>query len=82
VNVPTIKVWREAFMKFKKKKDNRSSIEALLKRVEKGNEVGKINPLVDIYNATSLIYGLPCGGEDIDSFVGNLRLNNFRKRWR
>jgi Uncharacterized conserved protein len=71
---PVIKVWREAFMKFKKKKDNRSSIEALLKRVEKGNEVGKINPLVDIYNATSLIYGLPCGGEDIDSFVGNLRL--------
>lgn len=72
---PTVKVWREAFMKFKKKKDNRSSIEALLKRVEKGNEVGKINPLVDIYNSTSLIYGLPCGGENIDSFFGNLRLN-------
>ena len=71
---PTVKVWREAFMKFKKKKDNRSSIEALLKRVEKGNEVGKINPLVDIYNSTSLIYGLPCGGENIDSFFGNLRL--------
>ena len=69
-----VKVWREAFMKFKKKKDNRSSIEALLKRVEKGNEVGKINPLVDIYNSTSLIYGLPCGGENIDSFFGNLRL--------
>lgn len=71
---PVVSVWREAFMKFKKKKDNRSSIEALLKRVEKGKEVGAINPLVDIYNTVSLTYGLPAGGEDIDTFEGNLRL--------
>jgi len=69
-----IRVWREAFRKFKTKKGVRSSIEALLKRVEKGNEVGTINPLVDLYNCISLRYGLPCGGEDIDTFVGDLRL--------
>ncbi|MFZ5966687.1 MAG: B3/4 domain-containing protein [Bacillota bacterium] len=69
-----IKVWREAFQKFKTKKGARSSIEALLKRVYNGNHIGTINPLVDIYNSISLRYGLPCGGEDIDTFVGDIRL--------
>ena len=69
-----VSVWRDAFQKFKKKKGNRASIEALLSRVIKGNAVGTINPLVDIYNSVSLTYGLPVGGENLDSFAGNLRL--------
>ncbi|MFR5266874.1 B3/4 domain-containing protein [Clostridium sp.] len=69
-----IKVWREAFKKFKTKKGARCSIEALLKRVNNGNELGTINPLVDIYNSISLKYALPCGGEDIDTFVGDMKL--------
>ncbi len=69
-----IKVWREAFQKFKTKKGARSSIEALLKRVHNGNHLGTINPLVDIYNSVSLRYGLPCGGEDIDTFAQDIRL--------
>lgn len=69
-----IKVWREAFQKFKTKKGARSSIEALLKRVNGGNPVGCINPLVDIYNSISLKYAMPCGGEDIDTFMGDVRL--------
>ena len=69
-----IAVWRDAFSKFKTKKGARSSIEALLKRVYKGNQIGNINPLVDIYNSVSLKYALPCGGEDIDKFVGNICL--------
>lgn len=69
-----IKVWREAFQQFKTKKGARSSIEALLKRVNNGNALTSINPLVDIYNAVSLTYALPCGGEDIDCFEGDIRL--------
>lgn len=71
---PVIKVWRDAFKLFKTKKGARSSIEALLKRVSKDNPVGSINPLVDIYNSTSLFYALPCGAEDTDKFVGDMRL--------
>lgn len=71
---PAIAVWREAFRKFKTKKGARCSIEALLKRVQKGKAVGAINPLVDIYNTVSLTYGLPCGGEDLDTFSGDLLL--------
>lgn len=69
-----IAVWRKAYQQFKTKKGVRCSIEALLKRVEKGNEVGRINPLVDIYNTVSLTFGLPCGGEDIDTFAGDMLL--------
>lgn len=69
-----VAVWREAFTRFRTKKGARSSIEALLKRVDKGNPVGAINPLVDIYNALSLRYALPFGGEDLATFVGDLRL--------
>lgn len=69
-----VSVWREAFTKFKTKKGARSSIEALLRRIDKGNPVGSINPLVDLYNAISLTYGLPCGMEDLDTIKGNLRL--------
>lgn len=69
-----IKVWRDAFKKFKTKKGARSSIEALLKRIHNGNHLGTINPLVDIYNTISLRYAFPCGGEDIDTFVGDVRL--------
>lgn len=46
-----IQIWRDAYSKFKTKKGARSSIEALLKRVSKGNDIGTINPLVDIYNS-------------------------------
>ncbi|MDY2700731.1 MAG: phenylalanine--tRNA ligase beta subunit-related protein, partial [Lachnospiraceae bacterium] len=69
-----VSVWRQAYQQFKTKKGVRCSIEALLKRASKGNAVGNINPLVDIYNVISLKYALPCGGEDLDHFVGDLRL--------
>ncbi len=71
---PVISVWREAFKKFKTKKGVRSSIESLLKRVASDKSIGTINPLVDIYNSVSLKYGLPCGGEDIDTFIGDVKL--------
>ena len=62
---PVIAIWREAYKKFKTKKGVRCSIEALLKRVNSGNH---------IYNTASLKYALPCGAEDLDSFVGDLKL--------
>ena len=71
---PVIRTWRDAFQKFKTKKGARCSIEAMLKRISKGNSIGSINPLVDIYNGISLKYGVPVGGEDIDKFDGDNRL--------
>ncbi|MGQ7635147.1 B3/B4 domain-containing protein [Streptococcus suis] len=69
-----IQTYRQAYQKFKTKKGARSSIEALLKRSTSDRPVSTISPLVDIYNAASLRFGLPCGAEDLDTFVGNLQL--------
>lgn len=69
-----IQTYRQAYQKFKTKKGARSSIEALLKRSTSDRPVTTISPLVDIYNAASLRFGLPCGTEDLDTFVGNLQL--------
>lgn len=66
--------WRDAYSKFKTKKGARSSIEALLKRASQGREFSPINPLVDLYNATSLKFGVPCGAEDIDKIAGDMHL--------
>lgn len=69
-----VAVWRRAYQLFKTKKGARCSIENLLKRVLKGNPVSPITPSVDIYNAISLKYALPVGGENIDAFVGDFHL--------
>lgn len=69
-----VAVWRRAYQLFKTKKGARCSIENLLKRVLKGNPVAPITPSVDIYNAISLKYALPVGGENIDAFVGDFHL--------
>lgn len=69
-----VAVWREAYQKFPTKKGVRCSIEALLKRVSKGEPVGTIAPTVDITNAISLKYALPIGAEDMDAFQGDLHL--------
>ena len=69
-----VAVWRRAYQQFKTKKGARCSIENLLKRVLKGNPVGSITPSVDIYNAISLKYALPVGGENVDAIEGDFRL--------
>lgn len=69
-----VRAWRQAYQQFKTKRGARCSIENLLKRVLKGHPVGSISPSVDLYNAISLKYALPLGGEDLDAFEGDLRL--------
>lgn len=69
-----VAVWREAYKKFKTKKGARSSIEALLKRVSQDKPVSSITPLVDVYNAISLTFAVPVGGEDLDKIQGSMGL--------
>jgi DNA/RNA-binding domain of Phe-tRNA-synthetase-like protein len=72
---PKIAAWRTAHRQFgSKPKDYPSSIEALYKRILKGQPLRPINPVVDIYNYISLKYMLPIGGEDIDKIKGTLEL--------
>lgn len=72
---PRISIWREAYRRFgAKPKKHPSSIENLVRRVLKGQDIRPINKLVDIYNAVSLRHLLPVGGEDLAQIVGDIRL--------
>ncbi|GHV97106.1 hypothetical protein lacNasYZ03_12550 [Lactobacillus nasalidis] len=66
--------WRKAYQQFKKKKGARASIEALLKRIDKGEELRPISPLVDVYNSVSLAHGVPIGIEDQEKLAGTMHL--------
>ena len=70
---PIIHKWREVYKSFGEKKA-RSSIEALIRRTVNGNDIPKINPIVDIYNMISIKYELPCGGEDLDRIDSDIVL--------
>ena len=72
---PRIAPWRAAYRLFgATPKKHHSSIEALLRRVLAGEELRRINPLVDLYNAISLNHLLPAGGEDLERVEGDVRL--------
>ena len=67
--------WADIYLKFGAK-PNRTpcSAQALRKRVLKEGRIPAINPVVDLYNAISLRYALPVGGENYDAYVGRPQL--------
>ncbi|PYE55451.1 B3/B4 domain-containing protein [Deinococcus yavapaiensis] len=72
---PHIAAWREAYRAFGVKPQRTlNSAEALISRVLKGGELPRVNRLVDAYNAASVRFVVPCGGEDLDRVVGRVTL--------
>ncbi len=72
---PYIAAWREAYRSFgSKPKKYPCSVEALLSRTLKGQDLPNINLLVDLYNTISIKYVVPAGGEDWDKLASDLRL--------
>lgn len=74
---PHIAAWREAYRAFgAKPSEYPSSIESLVKRVRRGDDVPYINTLAAIGNSVSLRYLIPIGGHAIDKMLadGELQL--------
>jgi DNA/RNA-binding domain of Phe-tRNA-synthetase-like protein len=72
---PRLKNWREAFRSLGiKPTEFRPSIEAMVRRVVKGDSLPLINTLVDIGNLISLRYMVPAGGHSMDNLTGNISL--------
>lgn len=70
-----IAAWRAAFTAFGARPSKyQSSIEALIRRVRRGDACPAINGLVDLYNAVSIQYLLPVGGDDLERTSGALAL--------
>jgi DNA/RNA-binding domain of Phe-tRNA-synthetase-like protein len=72
---PHVAAWRAAFSAFGAKPSRfPSSVEALLARALKGQGLPRVNRLVDLYNAISVLHVVPVGGEDLDRIEPPMRL--------
>jgi DNA/RNA-binding domain of Phe-tRNA-synthetase-like protein len=71
---PHLEAWRDVYRAFGAKPQRTPcSAEALRKRAARG-EVPAVSPLVDAYNAVSILFAVPIGGEDREALVGTERL--------
>lgn len=76
---PRIAPWRQAFQALGLSGVRYpSSIEALARRALSGKGLPRILPLVDLYNALSLLHQLPMGGHDLGTMAGDIRLGPTR----
>jgi DNA/RNA-binding domain of Phe-tRNA-synthetase-like protein len=67
--------WQDAYRDFGvKPRVARSSVDALLRRASSDNGLPRINVIVDLYNAISILHRVPIGGEDLDRYDGPARL--------
>ena len=76
---PAIVVWREAFSAVGINTGRyKTSVEALLTRVVKGDALPDLNPAVDLANALSLRFAVPIGAHDLDQLQGDLEVGPAR----
>ena len=72
---PSVQAWRKTFRAFgADPTKTRSSAEALLRRMQKGEALPRINSIVDVYNLISLKHVLPIGGQDEEKVCGKVFL--------
>lgn len=67
--------WHQAYRDFGiKPRVARVSVDALVRRAASDDGLPRINVLVDLYNAISILHRVPVGGEDLDRYRGPARL--------
>lgn len=70
-----LEAWRDVFRRFGAKAQRTPcSAEALRKRVLREGWLPRLHPVVDLYNAISLSFAVPVGGENLAAYVGTPRL--------
>jgi DNA/RNA-binding domain of Phe-tRNA-synthetase-like protein len=72
---PRVVAWRDAFSSFGARPSKfQSSVEALVRRARRGDQLPPVNLIVGLYNAVSLRSLLPIGGDDLRLVEGGLHL--------
>jgi DNA/RNA-binding domain of Phe-tRNA-synthetase-like protein len=72
--LPQVASWRDAYRAFgARPQRTRPSVEALLRRLDPGG-LPRIDRITDVYNAVSVAFLLPLGGEDRAAYTGPPRL--------
>jgi len=70
-----LQAWADVFRAFGAKPQRTPcSAEALRKRVLRDGCLPPLDPVVDLYNAISLRYAIPVGGENLTAYTGSPRL--------
>jgi len=70
-----LEAWRTTYRAFGAKPQRTPcSVDTLLMRVARDGRLPTINAVVDLYNAISVRYAIPVGGENIAAYVGSPRL--------
>jgi DNA/RNA-binding domain of Phe-tRNA-synthetase-like protein len=65
-DIPELARWRETYREFGVKKTSyRSSVERLLKNLQRGAGLPRVNTLVDAYNAVSAMHRMAVGADDM-----------------
>lgn len=77
--IPELKAWREAYKGFGVKKTSyRSSVERLIRSIQQGRGLPRVNALVDAYNVVSALSLMPVGADDLDRVTGPLAFRRSR----
>ncbi|MDT0439845.1 MULTISPECIES: B3/B4 domain-containing protein [Streptomyces] len=72
---PHMAAWRALYTAFGAKPSRtRNSAEALARRALADGGLPRVNLLVDLYNAVSVAWLIPVGGEDLDRIEGSMSL--------
>ena len=67
--------WHRAYRDFGvKPRVARVSVDALVRSAVSDRGIPRINPLVDLYNAISILHRVPIGGEDLERYDGPAHL--------
>jgi DNA/RNA-binding domain of Phe-tRNA-synthetase-like protein len=70
-----VEAWRTTYRAFGAKPQRTPcSVDALLMRLDKDGRLPTISAVVDLYNAISVRYAIPVGGENISAYAGIPRL--------
>ena len=66
-----LQAWRDAYRAFGAKPQRTPcSAEALLKRFQRDGDLPAVNAVVDLYNALSIRFAIPIGGENAAAYAG------------
>ncbi|EKD75228.1 MAG: hypothetical protein ACD_44C00201G0027 [uncultured bacterium] len=77
---PDIDHWRKTYEKMGvKPRTYPSSVEALVRRVVKGDSVWNISTVVDLYNCVSVMHMFPMGGYDVGKLRGDVVIRHARE---
>jgi len=69
-DIAEVAAWRQAYKNFGIRKTSyRPSVERLIRHIQRHGTLPRVNALVDLYNAVSVVYRMPAGADDLEKLA-------------